>query len=185
DGFKYALGIDLRGKRELHENAVNIIVAIEVFNNSEKVKSVDRGRRRKERAGEAKLFAGRDFAFHVELRGGIFADQYGGESRANPGGGEQADFVAELSENLIADFGAVEDTRGHSWLAFFAEGKAAAAIIAQACVRTLEAGVEFQSGESSPRSSPPPVFFVNVASTGFSKTVSLLFATLLLLLGGP
>ena len=77
------------------------------------------------------MFAGGDFALHVKLRGGIFADQDSGQARANAGRGEQADFVAQLSENLVADFGAVEDSRGHSWLAFLAEGEAAKAMIAQ------------------------------------------------------
>jgi len=37
---------------------------------------------------------------------------------------------------------------------------------------------EFRNCEEWPPSPPPPAFFVSVASKGFSKTVSLLFATL-------
>jgi len=34
-------------------------------------------------AGQAELFAGGDFAFDVQLRGGIFADENGGETGAD------------------------------------------------------------------------------------------------------
>ncbi|HEU0049487.1 MAG TPA: hypothetical protein VFQ43_18010, partial [Nitrososphaera sp.] len=61
---------------------------------------------------------------------------------------EQADFVAQLSENLVADFGAVEDSRGHSWLAFFAEGEAAKVMIAHGRMRTFVDGKRSNSGAS-------------------------------------
>src|SRR3981189_121716 len=37
DGFQNALGIDLRGKGKLDENAVDIVVAIQVFNDGEQI----------------------------------------------------------------------------------------------------------------------------------------------------
>jgi len=132
DGFKIRLVSTCAGSGSLNQDAVDVVVAIEVFDDGEKFERADCGWWRKQRTGEAELFAGGDFAFHVKLGRGIFADQDGGEARANACGGEQADFVAQLSENLIADFGAVEDSRGHFWLAFFAEGEAAKLMIAHA-----------------------------------------------------
>src|SRR6266851_5722224 len=73
NGFQNALGIDLRGKRKLDEDAVDVVVAIQVFDDGEQIESGHGGWRREERAGEAELFAGGNFALDVELRGGIFS----------------------------------------------------------------------------------------------------------------
>ena len=81
-------------KRELNQDAVNIIVAVQIFDNGEHVEGGYRGWRREERAGEADLFAGRDFTFDVELRGGIVANEDGCETWTNARGREQANFVS-------------------------------------------------------------------------------------------
>ncbi len=93
DRFQDALGVHLWGKRELNQNAVNIIVAVQIFDHGEHVEGGYRGRRREKRAGEADLFASRDFTFDVELRGGIVANEDGRETGANARGREQANFV--------------------------------------------------------------------------------------------
>src|ERR1700716_3660056 len=93
DGFKDALGVYLRRERKLDEDAVDIVVAIQVFDNSEHLEGSYRGRWRDQSAGETDLFAGGNFAFHVELRGGIFADEDGGEAGTNTRGREQAYFI--------------------------------------------------------------------------------------------
>ena len=93
DGFEDALGIHLRGKRELDQDTVDVVVAIQIFDDGEHFESAYRGSRGDESTGKADLFAGGDFAFHVELRGGIFADEDGGEAGTNAGGGEEADFI--------------------------------------------------------------------------------------------
>jgi hypothetical protein len=64
-------------------------------------------------AGQAELFAGGDLGFDVELGGGIFTDQDGGETGADALGGELADFGLQVGEDQVADFGAVEDACGH------------------------------------------------------------------------
>src|SRR6266851_1975294 len=139
DGFQDALGIDLRGKRKLDENAVNVVVAIQVFDDGEQIEGGHGGWRREERAGEAELFAGGNLALDVELRGGILADENGREARANARRGEQPDFVTQLGEDLVANFGAVKDARGHSWFAFLAGAEAARPMIAQGCRQALMA----------------------------------------------
>src|SRR5216683_3216697 len=77
NGFQNALGIDLRGKRKLDEDAVDVVVAIQVFDDGEQIEGGHGGWRREERAGEAELFAGGNLALDVELRGGILADENG------------------------------------------------------------------------------------------------------------
>ena len=91
DSFQDALGVDLRGKRELNEDAVNIIVAVQIIDHGEHVKSSYRGRGSEKRACKADFFASSDFAFNVELRCWIFAHEDGRETGANAGGGQQAD----------------------------------------------------------------------------------------------
>ena len=139
-GFEDALGVHLRGKGELDENAVNVVVAIQVFDDGEKMECGDGGRWREKRAGEAELLAGRDFAFNVELRGRIFSDEYCREAWANAGRSKQPDFVTQLGENLVADFLAIQGACGHSRLAFLAESQAATPMIARGCVRPLADG---------------------------------------------
>ncbi len=114
NGFEDALGVHLRRKRKLNQDAVDIVVAIQIFDNGEQIESGHGGRWRDESAGEADLFAGGDFAFDVELRSGIFADEDRGEAGANACGGEEADFIFQLSEDLVANLCAVENACGHA-----------------------------------------------------------------------
>src|SRR6266852_3932042 len=118
DSFENVLGVDLRGKRKLDENAVDVVGAIEVFDDGEQFKRRDGGRRREERAGKSDLFACGDFAFHVELRGGIFADENCGQPWPHARRCEQSDFVFKFGEDLVANFVAVENARDHAMLAF-------------------------------------------------------------------
>jgi hypothetical protein len=73
DGFEDTLGVHLRRQRKLDEDAIDVVVAIQVSHNGEKFFGRGRCRRREKAAREAKLFARRDFAFYVELRGRVFA----------------------------------------------------------------------------------------------------------------
>ncbi len=125
DGFQDALGVHLWREGKLDENAVDVVVAIEVFDDGEEIESANRCRWREERAGEAELFAGCDFTFHVDLRSGIFADQNSRQPRANSRSGEQTNLILQLGEDLVPNFGPIKDPRGHSHLAFFAEPRGA------------------------------------------------------------
>jgi hypothetical protein len=133
DGFEDALGVHLGRKRELDENAVDVVVTIQIFDHGEHFESPYCGQWSDESAGEAELFASSDFGFYVKLRGGIFADEDGGKAGANSRCGEDADLVAEFGEDLVADFEAVENARGHAELAFVVRRE----IIAQGKTLTL------------------------------------------------
>lgn len=78
----------------MHENAVDVVGTIQVFDDSEQIESAGGGWRRKERTGEADLLAGRDFTFYIELRRGVVADKNGGEAGTNASRGKQTNFVA-------------------------------------------------------------------------------------------
>ena len=118
DRFKNALGVHLRWKRELHKNAVNVIVAVEILDDGKKVEGADGSRWRQEGAGEANLFASSDLAFDVELRSRIFPDKHRREAGTDACGSEKADFIFQFGEDLVADFCAIEDACGHAVLAF-------------------------------------------------------------------
>ena len=118
DGFEDAFGVHLRRKRQLHEDTVHVIVVIQVVHNSKKLPRGGAFRGCKEAAREAKLFASGDLAFHVELRGGVFADEDGSEARPNARSGKQANFVFQFGKDFVADFESIENACRHRALAF-------------------------------------------------------------------
>ena len=61
---------------------------------------------------EAQLLASGDFAFHVQLGGGIVAYKHRGEAGVNIGAAERRDVRLQLSVNLIANGVSVEDPCG-------------------------------------------------------------------------
>src|SRR5260370_6269427 len=65
NGFEDALGVHLRRKRKLNQDAVDVVVAIQIFDNGEQIKGGHGGRWRDESAGETDLLAGGEFAFDV------------------------------------------------------------------------------------------------------------------------
>src|SRR6266404_1861085 len=163
DGFEDALGIDLRGKRELNQDAINVVVAIQVFDYGEHFESSSSGRRGEESAGEANLLASGDFAFDVELRSGIFAHENGGKAGAHACRGKDSDFISQLGENLVADDFAVKDARGHTQLAFLAEAQAAKSMIARRGVLAWGRESGYNLGRIPPYT---PVVFVRAANKG-------------------
>ena len=118
DGFEDALGVHLGRKGKLNQNAVDVVVTIQILDNSQQIEGGHIDWRRDESAGEADLFAGSDFTFDVELRSGVLADKDGGETGTNARGGEEANFIFQLGEDLVANFGAIQDSCGHAVLAF-------------------------------------------------------------------
>ena len=117
-GFQDALGVHLRRKRKLDKDAVDVVVVIQVIHNSEKLPRGHGGRWCEEAARQPKLFAGGNFAFHVELRCGIFADENGSKAGLDAGGGQHANFVLEFGEDLVPDFLAIENACSRAPLAF-------------------------------------------------------------------
>ncbi len=113
DRFENALGIDLRGKWELDEDAVDIVVIIEIGDELKHVVGGSIGGRGMKPVGHAELFARSDFAFDVDVRRGILADKNGGETRANPLRVKAGNVLFELGKNFVADFQTVESLSGH------------------------------------------------------------------------
>jgi hypothetical protein len=61
----------------------------------------------------AELFAGSDFAFDVNVRRGILADENCGETGTNALGVKVGNILFELGKNFVADFETVESLSGH------------------------------------------------------------------------
>ena len=93
DSFENFFGVDLFGERKLDEDAVDVVVAVEIVDEFKHVLGCGRGERRVQPTGDAELFAGGDFAFDVELGGRIFSDEDGGETGTDALGVEARDFV--------------------------------------------------------------------------------------------
>jgi hypothetical protein len=114
DSFEDLLGVDLFGERELDEDAVDAIIAIEFVDELKQILRGAVGGRRVHPTGEAEVVAGFDFTLHVQLGRGIFSDEDCGESWADVL--FQVEFHhlgTNFGEDLVADFEAVEDARGH------------------------------------------------------------------------
>ena len=78
DRFEDFLCVNLCGERELDEDAVDVVAAIQIFDDGEQFAGADCGGRGDVEAGEAEFFAGGDFAGDVDFGGGIFTDEDGG-----------------------------------------------------------------------------------------------------------
>ena len=114
DGFEDLLGIDLRGKGKLDEDAVDRIVVVEILDQFQKSFGGDGGRRRVQPVGHAEMFAGGDFTFDVNLGSGIFADEDRGKAGANALGGEASHFGFQFGEDFVANFQAIENLCWHT-----------------------------------------------------------------------
>jgi hypothetical protein len=118
DRFENSLCVDLFWERELDEDAVDIIVAIELVNEFEHFVGGDGSRSGVQPTGEGKLLAGGDLAFDVKMRGGIVSNEDGGEAGLDVLAGEAGDFGLEFGEDLVADFESIQDACGHANLTF-------------------------------------------------------------------
>ena len=66
-------------------------------------------------AGKAEVVAGFDFAFYIELGGGIFSDEHGGQAGADVMVKMEVDGIAaNFGEDFVADFTAVQKAREHT-----------------------------------------------------------------------
>src|SRR5215470_6558868 len=113
DRFENALGIDLRRKRKLDEDAVYVVVAIQPIHDGEKRLRGDACGRRVKPACQPNLFAGSDFALHIELGRGILSNENRGKSRTQARGGQMPNFFFQFGEYFIAYFQSIENARGH------------------------------------------------------------------------
>ena len=114
DGHQYTFRVHLRGQRQLHQDAVDIVAAVQLFNQCEQFRGGCGFRRRVLLAVDANFFAGFDFAAHVNFRRRIVADENDGEAGTNSGGSHGLHFRSHFAADVARDLRAVEDSGGHS-----------------------------------------------------------------------
>src|ERR1700719_661182 len=112
-GFEDEFGIDLWRQRELDEDAIDGRIAVQVVDELQHFASAYSCRRSMHPAGDPELLARSDLAFHVKLRCRIVTHQYSSEARTDTRGSHGRDLALKLGENLVADFQAIENARGH------------------------------------------------------------------------
>ena len=113
DAVEHPLLVDLPGERELHQDAVDRVLGVELVEQGEELVLGGLGGEPEGAAQHADLGAALDLAAHVGLGGGIVADQHGDELRRP---GARREHLADACRHLGADLGggrlAVQDVAG-------------------------------------------------------------------------
>ena len=95
-------------QRELHEDGVHFVAAIQIAHDGLELGGGDRGWRREQKAIEAKRFAGGDFAAYVDFGGGVLTYEDRGQAWDDSCGSEAGDFLTQIGVDFFADGVAVE-----------------------------------------------------------------------------
>src|SRR4029077_7172311 len=135
DSLQDQLCIDMRRQGQLDEDPIHGVVAVKPVDEFQHFSGRDACGWSVPPACQAELFARGDFALYVELRRGIFANQNWGEAGTNALGSQARYFLLYLDENVITNFGSVEDARGHDKI--IAHGKCATADSEKQAARDL------------------------------------------------
>ena len=109
DGFEEALGIDVFGERELDEDAVDLVAAVEGVDHGEEFVGGDGLGGGDHLRVDSELAAGLDFAADVDLAGSDVADEDDGEARTKLMEGEGLDFRGDFGLDLGGDGDSVKD----------------------------------------------------------------------------
>ena len=104
----------MRRQRQLHQDAVDIVAAVEIVDQRQQFFGGGCLQRRVLLAQDAQLFAGLHLATNVNFRRRIVANQHHGQSGPKPVGGELLDLFADFGANLRRDFGSVENDCWHA-----------------------------------------------------------------------
>ena len=112
--FEHALRIDLRRQRKLHQNSIHIIVAVQIGNQLQHVIRCGVCWRCVQPARHTQLLACRHFTFYIQLRSGIFANQYRCQSGPHSLCRQLRNFYFQFCKNLVADFNSIQNACGHT-----------------------------------------------------------------------
>ena len=114
DPEQHATFVDLRGQRQLHQHAVDSVVGVETLDDAQQLAfrgflpQLDRF------VVQARLIARLPLHLHVDLRGGVFADEHDGQPRGDAARLERVDLSYELGPHVPADRRAVDEL-GVTW----------------------------------------------------------------------
>ncbi len=106
--------LDLWRQRQLHQDAVDLRVAVEVIDEGEQRDLRGRGGQIVRDGADADLLAGAALVAHVNLRGRVMADLDHGEGGPPPAARQRSlDLVADLGFDLRRQCAAVDQLRRH------------------------------------------------------------------------
>ena len=108
DRHQYSFGVDLFRQRKLHEDAVDVIAAIQIFDEFQEVFGTAKIGPDDLFREKAERLAGFYFAANVDLGSRMIADENGGESGTKAVGAQSLDFGGDFGLDLACDPSAVE-----------------------------------------------------------------------------
>ena len=105
----HGVGIDLLGQRQLNQDAVDASVGVELGNLCQKLLLRRFGRHSKFERTDARIRASLDFVAHINLAGGIVADENHGQRRGNALFGKRGNLCFHFGADFSGKSLAVED----------------------------------------------------------------------------
>ena len=113
DGQQNFLGVNLRGQGQLHQNAVDLIAAVQIVDQRQQLAGSDIVSGRVLLAVDAKLLAGFHLVANVDFGSWIVTGKHHGQSGTKPGSGEFFYLFCDLCLDLRCDFSSVENDGRH------------------------------------------------------------------------
>jgi hypothetical protein len=95
-GVKQRLGVNVRGKRQLDEDSIDVVARVKRGYEVKHGRSCNLRRWRDQFAVDAQFLAGQHLVANVDLRGGDIADQHRGQAWTNTARGKGADFFSDF-----------------------------------------------------------------------------------------
>ena len=100
DGFNDALGVDVSGQGQLHQDAMDAAVVVQGIDASEQIGLTHLRRVALQNRVHAGVFAGLDLVTHIHLRGGVVTHQDHGQAGDDALGFESGDTLSDFGSQL-------------------------------------------------------------------------------------
>ncbi|MGX1427464.1 hypothetical protein AB7M59_007899 [Bradyrhizobium elkanii] len=110
DRRHHAQGVDMRGQRQLHEDAVDIVACIERLYSGKQIGLAGIIRQACDLAAQAEPFGHPDLALHIDLARRVTADQHDRKPRR---AGQPVEFASNLVDDNLGMCMPIENVRRH------------------------------------------------------------------------
>ncbi len=114
--FNDFLRINVRGQRQLHQDAVDGGVLVERFHARQQFGFGQGGGVLLQHRVQAGVMAGLDLVAHIDLAGRVFADQHHGQTRRDATGAQGGRALGDFGPQLFGEGVAVDEMCGHFFL---------------------------------------------------------------------
>ncbi len=109
------LRVHLRGQRQLHQDPVDVVAAVEIFDQGQQLCRGGRFGRSQLLAVKADFLAGFDLAPHVNLRRRVVPDEHDSQPGTHTRGRHGFHFRGDFASDVLRDPGSVEDGSWHGF----------------------------------------------------------------------